>query len=96
MYFKQPFYLTNALEESFDETNFSGLYNEGKFGHIVVTSSESKAPSVYEVKGRLFVNIGSLGMDRPDNADQHHLTLMSIYDGEGPVVHRVKIESLKM
>lgn len=26
-YFKQPFYLTNAMDEPFDETNLPNLYN---------------------------------------------------------------------
>jgi hypothetical protein len=50
----------------------------------------------YDVRGRVFVNIGTLGMDQPDNVDQHYLTLVSIYDGEGAVPPRVKVESLKM
>lgn len=95
-YFRQPFYMTNAHEEPFDETNLPGLYNGGEFGHIVVTSSRKDAPFAREIRGRLFVNIGSLGIDQANSNDHHYMTLVSIYDGEGPVAQRVKVESLKM
>lgn len=95
-YFKQPFYLTNVQDEPFDETNLPGLFNNGKFGNIVVAVSSQKPPSAHEIKGKVFVSIGALGMDQPNNEDQHYLTLISIYDGEGPVAQRVKVESLKM
>lgn len=95
-YFKQPFYLVNAQDEPFDETNLTKLYNQGKFGDIVVSCSHRDAPFAREVRGRVFVNIGSLGIDHPNNAGQHYMTLVSIYDGEGPVAQRVKVESLKM
>lgn len=43
-YFKQPFLLTNANEQPFDETNLPGLFNKGHFGDIIVTSSERSPP----------------------------------------------------
>lgn len=80
-YFKQPFYLTNTLDEPFDETNLPGLYNNGEFGHIIVTSSHRDPPFAREIKGRVFVNIGSLGMDEPNLTEKHYIALLSIYDG---------------
>lgn len=62
-YFKQPFYLTNTLDEPFDEVNLSGLYNGGNFGNIIVTSSRKSPPFAREIKGRIYVNIGCLGID---------------------------------
>lgn len=62
-YFKQPFYLTNAMDEPFDETNLPSLYNKGVFGDIVVTSSRRSPPFARVVKGRAFINIGSIGID---------------------------------
>lgn len=96
VYFKQPFLLTNAHEEPFDETNLNNLYNEGKFGNIVVISSNRDAPFAREVRGRVFVNIGSLGIDHANSLNEHYMALVSIYDGEGPVCQRVKVESLRM
>lgn len=63
-YFKQPFLLTNTLDEPFDETNLPGLYNDGKFGDIVVTSSRNNPPFATEMNGKIFFNIGCLGIDR--------------------------------
>jgi hypothetical protein len=94
-YFKQPFLLTNAHEQPFDETNLPGLFNKGLFGDIVVTSSERSPPYAREIKGRVFVNIGSLGIEHHDTG-KHFMTLLSIYDGEGPKGHRTKVETLSM
>lgn len=62
-YFKQPFYLSNAQDEPFDETNLPGLYNNGNFGSIVVTSSRRAPPLAREVRGRVYVSIGALSID---------------------------------
>ena len=95
-YFKQPFYLSNAQEEPFDETNLPGLYNNGDFGHIVVTSSRRAPPLAREVRGRVFASIGALSIDLPNPEEKHYMTLMSIYDGSGPVAPRVKVEALTL
>ena len=93
-YFKQPFYLSNAQEEPFDETNLPGLYNRGDFGHIVVASSRRAPPLAREVRGRVYVSIGALAIDQPNPEEKHYMTLLSIYDGSGPVAPRVKVEAL--
>jgi desulfoferrodoxin (superoxide reductase-like protein) len=88
--------MNNAQDEPFDETNLAGLYNAGKFGSIVVTSSHRDPPFAKEARGRVYVNIGSLGIDHPNTLDRHYMALVSIYDGEGPVAQRIKVESLTM
>lgn len=84
------------MNEPFDETNLPGVYNAGKFGHIIVISSYRDHPYAVEIRGRLFVNIGSLGIDESNLTNKHYMTLVSIYDGEGPVSKRVKVESMTM
>lgn len=95
-YYKQPFLLTNCgEEEQFDDTNLPLVYNEGKFGNILIISSENSPPYARDIKGRLVVNIASLGMHE-HITQKHYMTLMSIYEGEGPLSKRTKIESIIM
>jgi hypothetical protein len=95
-YFKQPFYLTNAMDEPFDETNIPALYNQGSFGDIIVTSSRKNPPFAAEVRGKVFINVGCLGIDEPNLTNKHYATLVSIYDGLGPVGPRTKVETISM
>lgn len=88
--------MSNTVEGQFDEVNLPGLYNGGEFGNIVVTSSRHNPPFAREVKGRLYVNVGSLGVDSPHEAGKHFMTLLSIFDGEGPLAGRTKVETLTM
>ena len=46
-----------------------------------MTSSHRDPPFAREIKGRVYVNIGSLGIDEPNLTAKHYLTLLSIYDG---------------
>ena len=95
-YLKQPFILTNTEEEPFDETNLPELYNSGKFGDIIVTSSRKNPPFATEVSGKMFVNVGSLGVDKENYTNNHYMTLISVYEGTGPVGLRTKVESISM
>jgi hypothetical protein len=88
---KQPFYITNTLDDSpFDETNLNEVFNNGEFGNIVVMSSKMLPPFARKVKGRIFVNIGSLGIDF-HVMDKKYMTLVSIYQGSGPSNERIKV-----
>jgi len=92
----QPFFLTNTMDEPFDETNLPALYNFGKFGDIIVTSSRKNPPFASEVNGKVFINVGSLRMDQPNETGRHYMTLVSIFDGTGPISERTKVETLSM
>lgn len=91
-YLKQPFFISNTLEDAtFDETNFSGVFNRGNFGNVIVMSSQRNPVFAHKVKGnKIFVSIGSLGVDYHAQ-DKHFMALMSIYDGEGDVCDRIRV-----
>jgi hypothetical protein len=95
-YLMQPFFLTNTMEEPFDETNLPALYNDGTFGDIIVTSSRKNPPFATEVNGKVFLNIGSLGMDQENATGKHYMTLVSVFDGTGAIADRTKVETLSM
>jgi hypothetical protein len=50
---------------------------------------------VHKVKGKLFVNIGGLGIDG-HVMGKHYITVMSVYEGQGEVNERVKVEAVVM
>lgn len=80
-YLKQPFLLNNTLsDDPFDEVNMGGLYNSGKFGDLVIFSSQNSPPFVNEIKGRIVLNIGSLGVDYHYTGN-HYMAIASIYEG---------------
>jgi hypothetical protein len=59
-------------------------------------SSQRHPAFAHKVKGnKIFVNIGSLGIDY-HALEKHFMTLMSIYDGQGDVSERIKIDSIVM
>ena len=91
-YLKQPFFITNTLDDAtFDETNFSRVFNRGNFGNVIVISSQRSPVFAHKIKGnKLFVNIGSLGVDYHAQ-DKHFMALMSLYDGEGEVSDRIRV-----
>ena len=95
-YFRQPFLVSNTIEGHFDEVNLPSVYNKGKFGNIIVTSSRHNPPFARQVKGRLYVNVGSLGIDSPHQAAKHFMTMLSVFEGEGSLTDRVKVETLTM
>ena len=59
-----------------------------------MSASRNKPPFVCQAKGKIFVNIGCLGID--SQSDDHNMVLMSVYDGSGPLNLRTKVESLSM
>jgi hypothetical protein len=67
------------------------LYNQGVFGDIVVTTSRKNPPFTKQVKDKLFINIGSLGIDEELYGSKHFMTLVSIFDGDGSVGQRTKV-----
>ncbi len=58
-------------------------------------SSNSHPVFAHKIKGKAFVNIGSLGVDG-HVMGKHYITIMSVYDGQGEVSERVKVEALIM
>lgn len=92
---KQPFWLTNTTtsQDPFDELNIGNLFNNGNFGDLVVFSSNTSPPFVNEVNGRIMLNIGSLGVDY-HYTGKNYIVFASIYEGDGPVAQRIKIESI--
>jgi hypothetical protein len=44
----------------------------------------------------VFVNIGSMGIDEENDLQKHYMTLLSIFDGSGPIAPRTKVETLSM
>lgn len=89
--------MTNTLDDApFDETNFSGLFNENGFGDVIVMSSQRHPVFAHKVKdNKVFVNIGSLGLDFHSD-EKHFMALMSLYDGEGEVAERIRVDSIVM
>lgn len=94
-YLKQPFLIANTAENGFDEVNLSSLYNGFDFGDIVVTSSSYSPSYAHEVNGVLFVNVGSLGIEE-NFTKRHYLTVVSIYEGEGGVSGRTRVDVIEM
>jgi hypothetical protein len=79
-----------------DETNFSELFNKGEFGNVIVMSSQRHPVFAHKVKGnKVFVNIGSLGIDFHAQ-EKHFMTLLSLYDGEGEVADRIRVDAIVM
>lgn len=67
------------------------MFNRGNFGNVIVMSSQRSPVFAHKVKGnKLFINIGSLGVDYHAQ-DKHFMTLMSVYDGEGDVSDRIRV-----
>lgn len=44
----------------------------------------------------MYTSIGALSIDLPNPEEKHYMTLLSIYDGSGPVAPRVKVEALTL
>ena len=82
--------MSNSSNEPFDEVNLDNLFNAGSFSDIIIISSKTMVPYARSFNGRLVVNIGSLGMDSEFH-DKRYMTLMSIYQGQGPLCDRTKI-----
>lgn len=91
-YLKQPFWLSNTTNSNdpFDELNLGSLFNNGKFGDVVVFSSNTSPPFVNEVNGRIMLNVGALGVDY-HYTGKNYMVVMGIYEGEGPANQRIKI-----
>ena len=69
------------------------LYNCRNYGDLVVFSSQTSPPFVNEIKGRIILNIGSLGVDYHFTGN-HYMAIASIYEGEGAAGQRIKIETI--
>lgn len=94
-YIKQPFFLTNTIssQDPIDEVNLGQLLNDGNFGDIVVFCSHTNPPFVNMVENRLIVNIGALGVDY-HYTGKNFISLISLYEGDGPIAQRVKVETI--
>lgn len=62
---------------------------------MIIISSNNHPVFAHKVKGKVFVNIGALGVDG-HVMGKHYITIMSLYDGQGDVSERVKIEAVVM
>ncbi len=56
-----------------------------------MTTSRKNPPFTKQVKDKLFINIGSLGIDEELYGSKHFMTLVSIFDGDGSVGQRTKV-----
>lgn len=56
------------------------LFNAGKFGDLVVFSSNLSPPFVNSVGERVVLNIGSLGVD-PHYTGSHYMSIVSLFEG---------------
>ena len=72
------------------------LYNQASFGDIIVYSSRKNPTFASEVNGKMFVNVGCLGIDKENLSNNHFMSLISIYEGSGPAALRTKVESIVM
>lgn len=57
----------------------------------MVTSSHRDPPFAREIRGKLYINIGSLGIDKPNVMESHFMTLVTIFEGEGAASGRIKV-----
>lgn len=74
----------------------SSVFNRGKFGDVIVMASQRSPVFAHRVKGnKVFVNIGSLGVDYHAQG-KHFMAMVSVYEGEGDVAERIKVESIIM
>jgi hypothetical protein len=69
------------------------LYNHGNFGELIVFSSTRSPPFAKELNGRVILNIGSLGIE-PNESVKNFIAIASLYDGDGAVAQRIKIEAI--
>jgi hypothetical protein len=66
------------------------MYNDGSYGDIIITTSNFSPPFAKTVQGRVFVNVGSLGMENHETG-KHYMSLISLYEGEGSVADTTKV-----
>ena len=66
------------------------MFNEGKFGDIIIISSKTHPPFTQRVKDKIFMNVGSLGIDY-HREGKHFMQIVSLFNGQGSISERVRV-----
>ena len=85
------------LGQNLDESNYLNLYNEGKFGEIIIYGSYQKRANVRKIYNHLFINVGSILFDENEKMGLGYFAQITIYNtNENLLCDKTRIDIKKI